>query len=131
MNIIRMWSDYHYDRIILLSVSLIMGFGLLMVASASMVISGKYFGQPLHYFWHQLTYIIVGIITAAFILHVPSEKWEETSHLWLLIPGVLLAVILIPGIGRHVNGSVRWIHMGPVSLQVSEIAKVVQNIFRK
>ncbi len=120
---IKIWNNYHYDRVILLTVSLLLGFGLLMVASASMVISGKYYDQPLHFFWHQLAYVVVALICSAFIMHVPSEKWKEMSPLWLLISAGLLIAVLIPGIGRQVNGSTRWIHLGIISLQVSEIAK--------
>lgn len=123
MSLLRMWGGYHYDRVILLTASLLLGFGLLMVASASMVISGKYFGQPLHFFWHQLIYVLVGLFAGAFVLHIPSEKWEEMSQMWLLVGAVLLVAVLIPGIGRQVNGSTRWIPLGFISLQVSEIAK--------
>jgi len=123
MNLIRRWGDYHYDSVILLTASLLLGFGLLMVASSSMVISGKYFGVPLHFFWRQLIYVAIGLAVAAFVLHVPSEKWEEMSPFWLIFVGILLVAVLIPGIGRQVNGSARWIYVGPVSLQVSEIAK--------
>lgn len=123
MSFVKRFGDFHYDSVILLTASLLLGFGLLMVASSSMVISGKYFGSPLHFFWRQLIYVIVGLGVGAMVFQIPSEKWEEMSPFWLVLTLVLLVVVLIPGIGRQVNGSTRWVYIGPVSLQVSEIAK--------
>lgn len=94
-----------------------------MVASASMVISERQYGMPFHYLLHQLVYFVFGLIAAGFVLHIDTNLWQRTSVFWLLLSVAMLVLVLIPGIGRQVNGSIRWLHFGPITLQPSELAK--------
>lgn len=113
-----------YDRWLLLSVSCIVVLGLIMVASSSIVISEKYFSYPLHYLFRQSIYMFLGIGIAVFILRLETQFWLKISGYLLVFTILLLALVLIPGIGRSVNGSYRWIGMGPIGFQVSELAKL-------
>jgi cell division protein FtsW len=99
--------------------------GLVMVASASIGVSAKEFSEPFHYFQRQLIYVLMGIVAACIGIVVPTRIWEKHS-IWLLGFGFLLLVlVLIPGIGYEVNGSRRWVRLGIMNFQVSELARVM------
>lgn len=118
-----------YDRWLVATVLLLMGFGLLMVASASIVVSDHQLHQPFYFFYRQLIYLSMGILLGAIIVHCDIALWEKIGGELLMGVMLLLALVLIPGIGRSVNGSVRWIHLGVISVQVSELAKFVTVVY--
>jgi cell division protein FtsW len=103
--------------------------GLLMVASASMVISDRQFGYPFHYLFHQALYLGSGLILAFIATRIPIRFWQKFSLLFLFISLLLLLVVLIPGIGRVMNGSRRWLSLGVITLQVSEIMKLAALVY--
>jgi cell division protein FtsW len=103
---------------------LIICIGLVMVASASISISAREFDEPLHYFWRQGFAAAIGLSFAIIILKVPMRLWEMGSMSLLITAIFMLALILIPGVGKEVNGSMRWIQLGPFSLQASEPVKL-------
>ena len=118
-----------YDRWILSIASVLMIFGLLMVASASMVISDQLYHQPFYYMTRQLIYLITGVAIAWGITKIPLKFWEEKSFVLLLLCFFVLLAVLIPGIGKVVNGSRRWIHLGFLTLQVSEAVKLMAILY--
>jgi len=118
-----------YDRYLLLASFALLILGLLMVASTSSVISDRQYGQPFHYFIHQLLYLVLGIGLGAFVFRFPVSVWEENSNILLIVGLLLLVLVLVPGVGRQVNGSMRWLGIGPVGGQVSEFAKIAVIIY--
>lgn len=112
-----------YDRYLLFAAIALLGFGLLMVASASIEISDRSFGEPFHYLYRQLAYFLLGLILAWYTWQIEIQRWQELSVPLLLGTLVLLALVLIHGIGHEINGSMRWIGIGPFGLEVSELAK--------
>jgi cell division protein FtsW len=99
-------------------------FGLLMVASASMVISERQYDTAFHYLWRQIAYLFMGAIAGFILYRTPTEKLEHYSPIFLLFAIALLTLVLIPGIGRQINGSSRWLGFGFLGMQVSELAKL-------
>ncbi|EDP45852.1 putative lipid II flippase FtsW [Rickettsiella grylli] len=120
----KMTSITLYDRGLLLVIATLLAFGLLMVASSSIVISEHEYGQPFHFFFHQLFYLTLGIATGIIIVQVKTTYWQQISPMLLVLSIGLLFLVLLPGIGRQVNGSIRWLGFGPFGLQVSEFAKL-------
>lgn len=118
-----------FDPWLLVTVSALLAFGIIMVASASMVVSDSEFGSPFHYLIHQLFYLILGVGLAYYVTRLPVIFWQHISGYLLVISLVLLVVILVPGIGHTVNGSQRWIHLGFINLQASEFAKLAAIIY--
>lgn len=118
-----------YDRYLLIATAILIALGLLMVASTSIVIAQKDFGQPFHFLMRQLIYLIAGLILALFVFRIPLEQWQEAGSGLLLLSVFLLALVLIHGLGRQVNGSMRWLGIGPIGIQVSEFAKVAVIIY--
>jgi cell division protein FtsW len=120
---------WFYDRWILICVLSLLALGLLMVASASMVISDRQFGSPFHYFTRQAIFLCIGLLLAWLMTRVPLRVLKKYSSYLFLVALFLLVIVLIPGIGKVVNGSRRWINLGIFSLQVSELLKLAAIIY--
>lgn len=115
---------FQYDKWLLLISMILLGFGLVMVASASMVVSDHQFGYPFYFMIHQCVFIALGLVLGFCCTRIPLDKWSYYSVILLFISLFLLMLVLIPGLGRMVNGSRRWLHLGVFSFQVSEFAKL-------
>ena len=113
-----------YDKWLMGTFVTLLIIGLVMVASSSVMISTKFYANPFHFLLHQLCYLFVGLIAALIVMRVDSSLWEKWSGVFLLVSLTMLMLVLIPGIGRSVNGSRRWISLGIMSIQVSEIIKL-------
>ncbi|MFN3985267.1 MAG: putative lipid II flippase FtsW [Rhodocyclaceae bacterium] len=108
------------------SVALLM-IGLVMVYSSSIAIAegSRFTGFKSHFFLLRHTiFVTVGIAAGLLAFQFSMRQWQQFAP-WLFLLGVvLLVVVLIPGVGREVNGAQRWLAMGPVNLQPSELMKV-------
>ncbi|RKZ88028.1 MAG: putative lipid II flippase FtsW [Gammaproteobacteria bacterium] len=122
-------APYSFDRGLLFSVVALLGLGLVMVGSASISIAASKWDQPLFYFNRQLIFSVIGIGLAWFVMTVRLSVWREMAPLLLFVGVGLLILVLIPGIGREVNGSRRWLPLGPVNVQVAEIIKLFSIIY--
>jgi cell division protein FtsW len=118
-----------YDRWLLFVVSTLLALGLLMVASASIEISEKQLHQPFYFLYRQLMGLFLGIVLGSVIVQFKIEFWQKVDGILLTVVMLLLALVLMPGIGHAVNGSARWIGYGPLRIQVSELAKLVVVIY--
>lgn len=114
---------------LLFSVLVLLTLGVVMVASASLAISERHMGYPWHYFSRQAMFAVLGLIVGAIIFKVRMSFWFKNDMLFLFLALGLLVLVLIPGIGREVNGSQRWIGMGLFNLQVSEPARLCLMIY--
>ncbi len=99
--------------------------GLIMVTSASMSIAGRDYGNPFYFLERQFVYGFLGIGFAWIVTQLPTRLWERYSSVLLLAGLAVLLLVLIPGIGAKINGSRRWLRLGPGSFQVSELARVL------
>jgi cell division protein FtsW len=113
-----------YDKWLIGAVFGLLIIGLMMVASSSVMISTKYFHQPFHFLIRQACYLFAGLMIALIVIRTDSSFWEKISMPMLIICLLMLLIVLIPGIGRSVNGSRRWLAFGPIGIQVSELAKL-------
>ncbi len=109
---------------LLLTVSVLLAFGLLMMTSASVEIASSRYGDPFFHLKRQSVFAVLGCIAMLITLHLPMKFWRSASAYLLLLSFALLTLVLIPGVGRVVNGSARWIDLGFFNLQPSELAKV-------
>nr|WP_077339470.1 cell division protein FtsW [Pseudocolwellia agarivorans] len=96
--------------------------GLIIVASASMPIADRLFGNPFHFIIRHSIYIGLSLFIASIVMQVPLATWHKHSTHLLIFGIVLLVTVLI--IGREVNGSQRWIMVGPITVQAAEPAKL-------
>lgn len=105
----------------------LLGFGVLMVHSASLTARPSDAEQI--YLSRHLTFVCVGIVAAAICVIFPKRYWKICTP-WLLLGTILLlAAVLVPGLGRQAGGARRWLSLGPLSLQPSELAKIAIPLF--
>lgn len=98
--------------------------GLVMVSSASLNIAERQYGHPFYYAVRQLVFVIVGVAAALLVMRTRLVHWEKAGGTLLLAGMVLLALVLVPGIGKVINGSQRWLPLGLFNLQASEPVKL-------
>lgn len=116
-------------NLLLLVVSVLLTIGLLMMTSASVEIASSQYSDPFFHFKRQVIFAVMGIIGMLITLHIPMKLWRDMSWFLLMMSFALLLLVLVPGIGKAVNGSMRWIDLGFFNLQPSELAKVFVVIY--
>jgi cell division protein FtsW len=118
----------HSITIITLS---LLSFGLIMVYSSSFfkAESAKSIQDGFYFFKKQLLLMIISLLIMFITSRIPYQIWARLSPILLVIVWCLLIIVLIPGIGHMVGGARRWLKIGPVGFQPSEIAKIIMIIF--
>jgi cell division protein FtsW len=115
------------DYALLWSILILLFAGLVMVYSASIAIAegGRFTGhQPAYYLVRHGVFLCIGLVAAAVTFQVPLSLWQKNAPYLFMIGVALLAFVLIPGIGRDVNGARRWLSLGFANLQPSELMKM-------
>ena len=117
-----------YDVSLAWTALLLLAFGLVMVYSASIAMSeaSAHTGNRAWYFlMRHGIFLVVGLLAAAIAVQVPVKAWQRLAP-WLFIAGAaLLVLVLVPGVGKSVNGSRRWLSLFVVNVQPSEFMKLV------
>lgn len=111
-----------FDTTLVMSWLLLMGFGLVMVTSASIAMGD-------HYLTRHAIYVVVGLAAFAVALAVPLQVWQASYRFAWLAAVIVCVLVLIPGIGHEVNGAKRWIDLGPATFQASEAARFLFVIY--
>jgi len=122
------WQLY-VDRGLLVSVIMLLGLGLVIMMSASIAVAERKYGNIYHFFNRQLVFLFVGLVAGYITYKIKTSFWQSFGAKLLPVVLLLLVVVLLPVIGKEVNGSHRWINLGPVSLQVSELAKLIMIMY--
>ncbi|HLU20003.1 MAG TPA: putative lipid II flippase FtsW [Pusillimonas sp.] len=121
-----------FDFAVIIATAALVLFGLLMVYSASIALADgpRYASYGRFYFVmrHGL-FILLGVLALGVALSIPMRVWQKAAVPLFLICMLLLVIVLIPGIGREVNGARRWLPLGIVNFQPSELMKVAMLLF--
>jgi cell division protein FtsW len=116
-----------YDRALLWSALLLAALGLVMVYSASIATAeaSRYTGQnPAYFLVRHGLFLGASFLVGAMVFLVPARSWQKAAP-WLFLVGlVLLTLVLLPGLGREVNGARRWLDLRVATLQPSELMKL-------
>jgi len=117
-----------YDRGLAWTTVLLLGLGLVMVYSASIAIAeaSRSTGyQPAYFLMRQAAFVAVGVVAGVTVFQVPLRVWQRAAPYLFLLGVALLVLVLVPGVGREVNGSRRWISLNFVTVQPSEFMKLL------
>lgn len=117
------------DPFVLFSALALVGVGLVMVASASMTVAARDLGAPWYYLGRQATFVVMGLALGWIATRIPLARWQQMGLPLMLLAIGLLALVLVPGFGRTVNASTRWLELGVIGFQVSEFVKLALVIY--
>jgi cell division protein FtsW len=116
-----------YDRSLAWAALLLVTLGLVMVYSASIATAeaSRYAGHnPAYFLFRHGAFLAISLAAATAVFMVPARIWQKAAP-WLFVAClVLLVLVLIPGIGREVNGARRWLNLWAITVQPSEIMKL-------
>ena len=121
-----------YDEILAWIVLALLSIGLVMVYSASIATAeeNKFTGfHPTYYLVRHGMFIFIGLVAGVMAFQMPVQTWEKLAPYLFLLGVALLVLVLIPGIGRSVNGSRRWLSLFVINLQPSELMKLFAVIY--
>ncbi len=118
------------DKYLLWNVLIILGIGLLVLSSASSVLSYQRFGNNYYYFIRQLFFgAVPGLILMYFASRIDYHFWQKFAPLAVLVGIGMLIAVLIPGIGFEVGGAKRWINFGVFLFQPAEFVKLAMVLY--
>ncbi|MBI4357382.1 MAG: putative lipid II flippase FtsW [Gammaproteobacteria bacterium] len=123
------WQVLRYEPWVGFSVLLLLALGVVMLASASMNLGESLHQSPFYYSIRQIVYFGVGAVGLFIFLQTPVSFWQKKSGALFMGGLLLLACVLIPGIGKEVNGSLRWLNLFGLNIQVSEFMKLAMVIY--
>ncbi len=112
------------DKVLLLLVLGLMLIGFVAISSASVEFAAAKYGSAGYHGARHLIYMGLALTTGFLVYLAPTKFWLDTGWVWFFLALVMLLLVLIPGIGVKVNGSRRWLALGPLTLQASEFAKM-------
>lgn len=112
------------DLFFLAAVLLLAGWGVVCVYAASSYNAEVQYGDEFYFFKKQLIGFVLGTAALAGVSFIPYEKLKKIGIPALVVSLVLLALVFIPGLGRSNYGATRWIGIGPITIQPSELAKL-------
>jgi cell division protein FtsW len=116
-----------YDQLLLWIALLLLGLGLVMVYSASIAIAeanASIGHQSTYYLVRQSIFIGISLFAGYLAFQVSMEWWQKMAPYLFLFAIALLILVLIPGVGRNINGSQRWLSLFVINLQPSELMKL-------
>jgi cell division protein FtsW len=117
-------SKHGPDIILLFTIIGLTLFGLMMIGSASSVIAERFRSDVYYYLKHQLVFgLTVGLVTFLVGYFIPYKQWRIIALPALIVSLVLLVLVFIPGLRVQYGDAARWIRLGPITLQPTEITK--------
>ncbi len=125
----RLHKGVQVDTWLLVPVLLLVAVGLVMVGSSSVAIAESHGVSSYHYLIRHMIYIVLGLVLASMFRGIPVSFLERISRPLMWVSAFVLLLVFIPGIGRSVNGSARWITLGFANFQVVEAVKVMVIIY--
>jgi len=130
-GMVLQWKEqrFYVDTLLLTASLGLLLFGYIMVTSASLHLGEKLADDSFYFPKHQLIHIAIGLAAALFVASRSLEFWQKWSIPLLFVGMGLLVIVLVPGLGKSVNGSVRWLNILGLRIQVSEVFKLVAVIF--
>ncbi|HEY5994442.1 MAG TPA: putative lipid II flippase FtsW [Gallionellaceae bacterium] len=118
-----------YDQVLVWGVVALLSLGLVMVYSSSIAIAEASRGQPAYYLIRHGMFIGVGLMLGLVAFQFPVQFWQKMAPFLFILGVLLLLLVLIPGVGKEVNGSKRWLYLFIVNFQPSELMKLLAVLY--
>ncbi|MEI8232317.1 MAG: putative lipid II flippase FtsW [bacterium] len=115
-------------RVIIMTI-ILLGFGLIMIYSASVAEGARDFGSKWHFVLLQLKWASVGLLGMFIASFIPPRVYEKFAPLLLLVGLALLFLVIIPGIGTRVQGARRWLVLPGITIQPAELMKFIEIVY--
>ena len=122
-------SPEQFDTPLLLACILLLSIGLVMVCSATIASDNQSLATNFDDVARHGMHMVAGLLVMLTLVYVPVGYWERVSKGVLLVAILILALLLVPGLGTEVNGSTRWFAIGPVRVQPAELAKLAMVVY--
>ncbi|WP_235935123.1 putative lipid II flippase FtsW [Undibacterium crateris] len=122
----------NYDELLVWVTMILMLFGMVMVYSASVALpdSPKYANyKNNHFLLRQAMFILISMVAAALAFRIPVATWQKLAPYLFVATLILLVIVLVPGLGKGVNGAKRWISLKVLNLQPSEFMKMFMVLY--
>ena len=119
----------YFDKALVFAGVALIVIGYLMVSSASLHLGAKLTGDVFHYPFRQFIHICLGVMAGFFVCLIPMAVWEKAGPALFVVGLIFLVIVLIPGVGVKVNGSMRWLSVIGIRIQVSELVKLIVVIY--
>lgn len=119
----------YIDLYLLIPTLVLISLGFVMVGSASFSYAEHRLGNDLYFLKRHAAHAVVGAFAMGIGLSIPAGWWAKYSRVWMLLSIALLMLVLVPGFGREFNGSRRWLGLGSMTVQVSELVKLAMIVF--
>ena len=120
-------TEYYFDYSLVFIILFLVGFGLVMIYSASAYDASEQMGNEMYYLIHQGTAAALGLAAMLLVSRIPYHFWEHFAVLGYIVSAILILLVLSP-LGIEANGARRWLNLG-VSVQPAEIAKLTMILF--
>lgn len=116
-------NKYSVDYFLLATVLILAVFGIAMVYSASSYQAKTLYNDEYYYLKKQIIGVVIGLVAMVLFTFVPLSKLKKFDWLFLLLSIIGLVLVFVPALGKTSYGASRWINLGPITIQPSEIAK--------
>ena len=117
-------ESWAIDQTLILGVVILCSIGLVMVSSATLDYSYEKTGSSFHFIARHLIYMIIGLITASILSRIKLDFFNDYSKYFLIMSFALSLIVFLPGLGKEINGATRWLNLGFITLQVTEISRL-------
>lgn len=124
-------SEYFFDYSLLFIVLFLLGFGLVMIYSASSYEAFQSYGDTTYYMKKQLIAIVIGMVLMIVVANIPYHFWERFALLGYVVSMALVPLVKVPGLGVESHGAYRWIRIPGIglNLQPAEVGKLCLILF--
>jgi len=112
------------DPVVLSCILALLAIGVAMVYSAGAIYAADVHGDEMYYIRRHGVFAFIGLAALSITAAIPYQRWRPWTYPLLGLVTLLLVLVMVPGIGVTMGGATRWLPMGPVFLQPSELAKL-------
>ena len=117
-------ESWAIDQTLILAIVILCSIGLVMVSSATLDYSYEKTGSSFHFITRHSVYMILGLVAASILSRVKLSFFNDYSKYFLIISFALSLIVFLPGLGKEINGATRWLNLGFITLQVTEISRL-------